>query len=40
VCNLRLDPHAQQETSEIAEKILEAMKTTFPVSTKYLVKGQ
>lgn len=37
VCNLRLDPHAQRETSEVAEQILEFLKQHFPISTKYLV---
>jgi thymidylate synthase (FAD) len=38
VCNLRLDPHAQAETSEVACKIDQAMREVFPVSWGALVK--
>lgn len=31
-CKLRLDPHAQQETREIAEQIAEIVAPLFPVS--------
>lgn len=40
VCNLRLDPHAQLETSKVAEQILEFLKQHFPISTKYLVNAR
>lgn len=32
VCSLRLDPHAQKETREVAEHIAYHMKMLFPVS--------
>lgn len=32
VCSLRLDPHAQQECAEVAQKISDLMKQAFPVS--------
>jgi thymidylate synthase (FAD) len=32
VCKLRLDPHAQAETREIAEKINKEMEVLFPVA--------
>jgi thymidylate synthase (FAD) len=32
VCKLRLDPHAQKETQDVAIKIDEALKHAFPVS--------
>lgn len=32
MCRLRLDPHAQKETREVAEKIADKMKCQFPVS--------
>ena len=38
VCKLRLDPHAQEETREIAALIAEHMATLFPVSWKELMK--
>lgn len=38
VCNLRLDSHAQQETSQVAEKISLIAKELFPVSWKYLLR--
>lgn len=38
VCKLRLDPHAQQETREVAEKIDTVMADLFPVSWKELMK--
>jgi thymidylate synthase (FAD) len=37
VCKLRLDPHAQQETRVIAEKISEIVEPLFPVSWRVLV---
>lgn len=36
VCNLRLDPHAQKETQEIAGKISAEMELRFPVSWRAL----
>lgn len=36
VCKLRLDPHTQKETQEVAEKISEQMSSLFPVSWKAL----
>ena len=36
VCKLRLDPHAQAETREIAECIDKAMRELFPVSWEAL----
>lgn len=36
VCKLRLDPHTQKETQEVAEKISEQMSNLFPVSWKAL----
>lgn len=38
VCNLRLDPHAQLETKEVAEKIDSFGRELFPVSWEALVK--
>lgn len=38
VCKLRLDPHAQQETAEVAQMIDSYMKELFPVSWKELMK--
>lgn len=37
VCKLRIDPHAQQETREIAEKISDEMTRLFPVSWSALM---
>ncbi len=37
VCKLRIDPHAQQETREIAEKISDEMTVLFPVSWSALM---
>lgn len=37
VCKLRIDPHAQLETREIAEKISDAMTKLFPVSWSALM---
>jgi thymidylate synthase (FAD) len=37
VCKLRLDPHAQQETQEIAKLIQELVPTTFQHSWKALL---
>lgn len=36
-CKLRLDPHAQQETREIAEQIAEQVAPLFPVSWSALM---
>lgn len=36
VCNLRLDPHAQKETQEVAGKISAEMGLRFPVSWRAL----
>jgi thymidylate synthase (FAD) len=38
VCNLRLDSHAQQETSEVAAQIATEMSELFPVSWRALAK--
>lgn len=38
VCNLRLDPHAQGATREVAEEIYDILQDIFPHSTKALVK--
>ena len=38
VCNLRLDPHAQQETADVAAFIDMHMRQLFPVSWKELTK--
>jgi len=38
VCNLRLDPHAQQECADVAKKISGLMKQAFPVSWDALTK--
>jgi thymidylate synthase (FAD) len=37
VCKLRLDPHAQKETADVAVKIDAALKEAFPVSWKALM---
>lgn len=37
VCKLRLDPHAQKETRNVAEEISLAMSELFPVSWKALM---
>lgn len=37
VCKQRLDPHAQQETREIAERIAEIVAPLFPVSWSALM---
>ena len=37
VCNLRMEPDAQEETQEIARQIDEICAKLFPVSWKYLV---
>ena len=39
VVNLRIDPHTQKETQEIANKIYATLRSTFPVSTDALIKG-
>lgn len=38
LCRLRLDPHAQKETREVAEKISASMRTAFPVSWEVLMR--
>ena len=38
VCKLRLDPHAQEETREVAKLIDEYMSELFPISWKELMK--
>lgn len=40
VCQLRLDPHAQAETSEVARLISEQMGKAFPVSWSALMDDQ
>lgn len=37
VCNLRLDPHAQQETREVAEQITQLIPKEFTYSWKALI---
>lgn len=37
VCKQRLDPHAQQETQEVAQMIQEIIEPLFPVSWKALM---
>lgn len=37
VCKLRLDPHAQKETRDVAEEISKNMAELFPVSWKALM---
>ena len=37
VCNLRMEPDAQEETQEIARQISVECATKFPISWKYLV---
>lgn len=37
VCKLRLDPHAQKETRDVAEEISKHMAELFPVSWKALM---
>ncbi|NOG73749.1 FAD-dependent thymidylate synthase [Roseicella sp. DB1501] len=37
VCKLRLDPHAQKETRDVAQQISDAMVEAFPVSWQALV---
>lgn len=37
VCNLRLDPHAQQETRDVAERLSEEMAKIAPISWEALV---
>lgn len=37
VCKLRLDPHAQQETQEVAQKIQDIVAPLFPHSWKALM---
>jgi thymidylate synthase (FAD) len=39
VCKLRLDPHAQQETQEVAQRIADEMIKLFPVSFKVLLEN-
>ena len=38
MCRLRLDPHTQKETREVAEKISAVMSNEFPVSWAALLK--
>ena len=38
ICKLRLDPHAQAETAEIAQGINDALEEKFPVGWKALMK--
>ena len=38
-CKLRLDPHAQQETRDIAERIAEIVAPLFPVSWSALMEN-
>jgi thymidylate synthase (FAD) len=38
MCKLRLDPHTQKETQEIAQMIDSEAKTLYPVSWKALMK--
>jgi len=38
VCKLRLDPHAQEETREVVEKISKEMSQLFPVSWECLLR--
>ena len=40
VCNLRLDPHAQEETREIAKQVSNSMGTLFPVSWPVLMENR
>ena len=40
VCKLRLDPHAQKETREVAERISNIMNELFPESWNVLLGGQ
>jgi thymidylate synthase (FAD) len=37
MCKLRLDPHTQQETREVAKQISDTMHDLFPVSWKALI---
>lgn len=39
VCKLRLDPHAQAETTEVAKLIAEQLAPKFPVSFKVLLEN-
>ena len=36
-CSLRLDPHAQEETREVAERIAEIVAPLYPVSWSALM---
>lgn len=38
MCNLRLDPHTQQETREVAQLIDDKISDLFPISWKALLK--
>lgn len=40
ICKQRLDPHAQQETREIAERIAEIVAPLFPVSWSALMETE
>jgi thymidylate synthase (FAD) len=39
VCKLRLDPHSQQETQDVAKQIDEYLKQAFPVSWNALMEN-
>jgi thymidylate synthase (FAD) len=39
VCSLRLDPHSQQETSEVAAQISKICSELFPISWQCLTSG-
>lgn len=38
VCNLRLDPHSQLESQEVAQQIYSCLKALYPISAEALVK--
>ena len=40
VCKLRLDPHAQKETQDVAERISRIMDELFPESWQVLIDNQ
>lgn len=37
MCKLRLDPHTQKETREVAERVFKEIESLFPVSAKALL---
>lgn len=39
VCNLRLDPHSQLESQEVAQQIYSCLKALYPVSTEALIES-